>query len=246
MNAVPILTYHSVGDDVPGGFARFVVPPSRFRGHLCRLADGGYQTLTVSDLMQHRRTGAAGPTRGILLTFDDGFADFSRVVLPLLQEFGMTATLYVTTGLIGQRYHGLPILDWTALADIQRGGVEIGAHGVTHRPLDRLDAAAVAAEVTACKQAIEDRLGVGVNSFAYPFGFYTRSVRRAVIAAGYGSACAVRYGLSDAADDRFALRRLIVHRPATRIERAPIITPYHRLRSNVWALVRRGLSWIAE
>ena len=40
------------------------------------------------------------PARPVLLTFDDGFADFYTEALPLLQQYSFVATLYVTTAFI--------------------------------------------------------------------------------------------------------------------------------------------------
>jgi hypothetical protein len=38
----------------------------------------------------------------VALTFDDGWADNHGALLPILREYGITATIYVTTGLMGR------------------------------------------------------------------------------------------------------------------------------------------------
>jgi hypothetical protein len=51
-----------------------------------------------------------------------------------------------------------------------------------------------------------------VTSFAYPYGYHSRAVRRAVVDAGYTSACAVKNALSHPDDDVFAIARVLVER----------------------------------
>jgi peptidoglycan/xylan/chitin deacetylase (PgdA/CDA1 family) len=240
----PILTYHSIGERVPPHFRPWVVHPRRFRDHLRSLAEVGLQTLTVSDLVR-RRVAGLNTDRAVVLTFDDGFADFLRNAMPIMQEFGMTGTLYVITGMLGGAFRSLPVLDWRDLADIRDSGIEIGAHTVSHPALDRLAPAQARDEVSGCKKQLEDRLGVAVGSFAYPFGFYTRETRKAVIDAGYTSACAVGYRFSPADDDPFALRRVIVGERYRQLDRLPPVAAYCRLRSSGFALLRRTLTrWV--
>lgn len=232
--------YHSIGETVPSGFRPFVVRPERFRAQLQALAGAGHELLSVSELVRRRRAGRP-PKRAAILTFDDGFADFLRNALPILQVTGMTATLYVTSGLVGGHFHGLAMLTWPDLREIQQAGIEIGGHTVSHPALDQLSAAACRQEVIACKRQLEDRLGVEVRSFAYPFGFYNQQARAQVIGAGYKSACAVRYGFSPQDDDEYALRRSIVRNGDTRLDRPPVATPYYRSRSILYGWMRHTL-----
>lgn len=234
----PILTYHSVGEVVPPRFDAFVVSPQRFREQLRALQRDCFTTLTVSQMMRYRAANI--PIRAAVITFDDGFADFLTEALPALLEFNMTATLFVTSGLMGRRFWNLPMLMSAELREIQRAGIEIGGHTITHPQLDRIAAVKLREEVVGCKHQLEDWTGCEIESFAYPFGFYNQRVRQAVIKAGYKSACAVRYGWSDAEDDRYALHRLIV-RPNCRTPHRPHGAGlfYYRLRSQGFTAVRR-------
>jgi hypothetical protein len=67
----------------------------------------------------------------------------------------------------------------------------------------------VRSEIAACKSGLEDHLGRPVRSFAYPFGYSRKAVRRALAAAGFDHACAVR-DLAYDRDDRWTVPRWTV------------------------------------
>jgi peptidoglycan/xylan/chitin deacetylase (PgdA/CDA1 family) len=70
--------------------------PELFEARLKALATGGYNVLPLAeglDLLRRQRL----PERAVVITFDDGFADFHLRALPLLKKFGFPVTLYLTT-----------------------------------------------------------------------------------------------------------------------------------------------------
>ena len=108
----------------------------------------------------------------IVITFDDGTADFAELAYPVLDRFGLASTLYVATDFIDRQVpfpnDGDPI-SWAALADVQSGGlVTIGSHTHTHALLDRLDPSAIATELDRADDLIEAHLGHRPRHFAYP------------------------------------------------------------------------------
>src|SRR4051794_32245259 len=179
----------------------FAIDRATFETHLDLLVSHGLEPLTVSAYLD---ACARGDTdlleRAVVITFDDGFEDFASAALPALRERGLSATLYVTTGLL--RGGPEPALDdelasrmlsWDQLAALGgEGGVEIGGHSVTHPHLDTLATRRVRDEVGRCKRQLEEALGAEVPTFAYPHGYSGPRVQRAVREAGYRGACGVK------------------------------------------------------
>src|SRR4051794_39918901 len=193
---VPILLYHSVSDDPPPFARSYAVAPSTFARHLDAVVARGLVGMTVGGyadaLDQDDRARLA---RAVVITFDDGLADFAAEALPALQARGLPSTLFVTTGcLAGGTAPAHPAiarhaLRWSQLPELRDAGVEIGGHSHTHPHLDTLGSRAARDEIGRCTATLEDALGAPVASFAYPHGYSSPRVRALVRDAGYRAAC---------------------------------------------------------
>jgi peptidoglycan/xylan/chitin deacetylase (PgdA/CDA1 family) len=214
---VPVLMYHSIGTSAAPRFARFVIRPAEFAAQMDQLAAGGYEPITAVDLARRNANGHL-PARPVVLTFDDAFTDFEAAAMPILQSHGFPATLYVPTAYAGRTASWLrdcdedqrPILSWRALHDIVSAGVEVGSHSHTHPQLDRMAPPVVRDEVRRSRLMLEDNLGVPIEGFAYPFGYWNGNVRSCVLAAGYSYGCAVSELPVSAAADPLTLPRVTV------------------------------------
>jgi peptidoglycan/xylan/chitin deacetylase (PgdA/CDA1 family) len=215
LSRIPILVYHAISADPPGWIAPFTVSPSAFRRHLDVVAASGRQALTVSQYADALHGQCTLPPRPVLITVDDGFADFADDAVPALAARKMPSTLYVATGSLadGNRQSVLPaasMLRRGDLPELEAAGVEIGAHSHTHRHLDLLPDREVAAELSLSGNLLAETLGHPIRSFAYPHGYWRRRTMRLVQAAGFDSACAVGNALSSARDHPLALPRLMI------------------------------------
>jgi len=215
--AIPILLYHAISDEPPPWLRHWTVAPQAFAAHLDAAAEAGCTPLTVSGLVDALDAGTL-PARPVVVTFDDGYADFLAEAVPALVARDVPATLYVTTGaLVGAprpaatRHEGAAMLRFADLARLEGLGIEVGPHTHTHPQLDAVSRARAAAEIALSKELVEDALGHRVRTFAYPHGYSDRAVRLLVEQAGFHAACGVREALSSAGDDRFNLARLTVH-----------------------------------
>ncbi len=74
----------------------------------------------------------------MVITFDDGFADFYTNAFPLLNRYGFSATVYLPTAYIGKsarEFKGVECLTWDQVRALDRAGVEFGSHTVSHPQL---------------------------------------------------------------------------------------------------------------
>ncbi len=223
---VPVLLYHAVTDDPRPWIREFSVGPAAFAEQMRLVAESGRQVVTISQLVERRRRDLS-TGREVVVTFDDGFADFAQGALPVLDSHGFVSTLYLTTGALcgGDREATsdlleTPMLAWPQLPQLEASGVEIGAHAMTHLPLDVLATSVARREIEGSKAALEKQLGHAVTTFAYPHGYAGRRIERLVSEAGFTSACAVREALSPRDDDPMRLARLTVRRTTSEAELA--------------------------
>src|SRR4051812_32277945 len=165
MTVVSILLYHSVSESPSAALRPFSLSPDAFRSHADAIAESGVEALSVSDYV-HRRSAGTLPARPAVITFDDGFADFAEHALPVLEERGLPATLFVTTGFLegcpGGRVSARPddpMLSWSQLRELDARGIELGAHTHGHPHLDTLSPPAARAEIERSKALLENELG---------------------------------------------------------------------------------------
>jgi peptidoglycan/xylan/chitin deacetylase (PgdA/CDA1 family) len=162
-----VLIYHRVGQrstlDVD-------LATADFERQVAWLADQG-RTVALERSLDELQGPSAG--RGsVVVTFDDGTADFAETALPILVKHQIPVTLYLATAFVEEARpfpdDGRPV-SWAALRDACATGlVDVGSHTHTHAVLDRLPEAEIVDELDRSKQLIEDRLGRSCPDFAYP------------------------------------------------------------------------------
>src|SRR5665213_2694396 len=84
------------------GNARWTVTDGYFRECL-RLFKRHYNVITLDDVLASRRGERPLPSRSLLITFDDGYADNAEFALPLLQEQNLPAVLFVFTDAVNSK-----------------------------------------------------------------------------------------------------------------------------------------------
>jgi peptidoglycan/xylan/chitin deacetylase (PgdA/CDA1 family)/glycosyltransferase involved in cell wall biosynthesis len=197
--ATPALVIHGVSSVPVGEERRYHMSASRFDAAMRSIRDWGFGTV----LPEEFRVGAVRPS-SVMLTFDDGYEDLYTHAFPLLQELGMTATIFVVVSRIGginewdasSGFRRRRMLSRDQIREMHRHGISFGSHSLTHPRLTSLGDEALTREVSESKHVLEDLLGESINSFAYPSGNVDDRVRNAVGAAGYSTAFTTMDGLN--------------------------------------------------
>ena len=204
-----ILFYHRVADDRD----ELAVTPRRFREQMQLLAEEGYRVVDVSVAASLLDAGLL-PARTIGLSFDDGFRDVAEAALPVLEEHGFRATVFVCPDVIDGRArfdwypHGQPpLLGWDELRVLDGGALRFEAHTLTHPNLTALTEDDARREIVGSKARLEARLGRPVEAFCYPAGLHGERERRLVAEAGFRVAVSCEPGPNRAESDRLTLRR---------------------------------------
>jgi peptidoglycan/xylan/chitin deacetylase (PgdA/CDA1 family) len=197
-----ILIYHRVGG---GSGVELDLPREVFRDQVQQLGscERAARLDYVLELVAQPITPASNP---VVVTFDDGTADFVDEALPELLDAQVPALLYLATGFVDGGaelpYGGRP-LSWAALRDaLSTGLVTIGSHTHSHAVLTDLTAAEIDAELRRSCSLIEDNLGVAAEHFAYPKGIMgtaeaARAVRGCFRSAATGRIRPNPYGSTD-------------------------------------------------
>jgi peptidoglycan/xylan/chitin deacetylase (PgdA/CDA1 family) len=74
-------------------------PVEVFRA-ICRHLAENYRVVPLRDLVPGSQTAARGTADGVAITFDDGYASNYELAFPVLREFGLPATIFLTSGFL--------------------------------------------------------------------------------------------------------------------------------------------------
>lgn len=189
---IPILMYHSISKDASGE-NEYTISKARFEGDLKWLRDNDYTTIFTSQLAAFVNEGAMLPTKPVIISFDDGFANNYLYAYPLLQKYNMKAVI----ALIGAesdrssddiyRNPEHSNLTWGEAALLSKSGlIEFASHTYDLHSIsgDRKGAdkkpgesaadyrQVLTADLVKNQELIETAAGRAPLTFAWPFGAY--------------------------------------------------------------------------
>lgn len=182
---VPILMYHHVGTIPPNEDSslrrKLTVSAEAFTMQLDYLSSAGYTPITQAQLFRALFYGDPLPPNPVVLTFDDGYIDSYQQALPVLAQHDFPATFYILTGKVGI----LGYMDWQHITDLDRQGMDIGAHTVSHRDLTQIPPEEARAEIEQSVTALSEHISHPVYWFSYPSGKYNETVMTIVWQSGF-------------------------------------------------------------
>ncbi|MGZ8259090.1 MAG: polysaccharide deacetylase family protein [Caldimonas sp.] len=215
---VPVLIYHEVVTDNRAE-GETAITLAHFAEQMELLADGGFVTVGVDELVRFMKGEIALPPNAVVLAFEDGWKSALNAT-PVLDKHRFKASFWIITGNgIGGDYLGWS--DIEKLAAEPR--YEFYSHTVSH-PWDpsnnlvtwvqgpaknegRRDALH---ELGESKRVLEQRLGRPVPYLAWPSGWFDDTLVKLAQEAGYTALFTTEPGLNRRGDDVLRVRRTFI------------------------------------
>lgn len=224
-----ILMYHGISDSTDvqrHPYFRTVTTPAAFRAQMEFLRDTQQRVMTLGEALRWKQAALRAESAGeridgpapVVVTFDDGLRDFHSAAFPILDDLGLTATVFLSTDYLGGRFiTGEECLTRGEVAELARRGVEFGSHTRSHPQLANLDDGAIARELADSRSTIENLIGRQVDLFSYPYRFpeedkaFIGRLAPALVDAGYAAGVTTAIGRAPVDADPLFLQRLPVN-----------------------------------
>jgi peptidoglycan/xylan/chitin deacetylase (PgdA/CDA1 family) len=208
---VPILMYHYVSEPPPDSDAYrrdLSVTPEQFREQMQFLKDNGYTPISLYDLHRALARPYRLPEKPVILTFDDGYADVYTDAVPILREFGFTATFFIVTEWLDVQQPGY--LTWDQVRELEEQGFGFEAHSRSHLDMEGMSRPDLDYQIIGAQRAFQVELGRKPRFFVYPAGRWDENAIIALGEAGYWGALTTQHGSWHRTDDLFEMSRLRV------------------------------------
>ncbi|MFP4213746.1 MAG: polysaccharide deacetylase family protein [Desulfohalobiaceae bacterium] len=202
---IKAFVYHHFG--MQDKYPSTSVSLEQFQDHLDYLKTHDYKVLTLGEALERLYSAQELPKRTAVITIDDGYSSIWDQALPLLEEYGYPASIFVATSHVG----GKGYLSWEELKKLHEKGFEIGNHSHSHAYFLDLEQGeleeAFAADLKKSHAEFERHLGSVPDLYAYPYGEYTPEMMSILEDQGYLAAAAQHSGVISSLSRGFALPR---------------------------------------
>ena len=191
---VPILMYHHLSEGEGSGDT---ISAAVFESHMEALGEAGYTAVTFEELRAYVETDAQLPEKPVVITFDDGYESNLTLAAPILEKYGMQATVFaigVSAGKDTYKDTGAAMIPHFALEDALEYGevITVQSHGYNIHEVEGRDQAPIRQGVLAredeseeeyiqflrndCQtmnELFQEAYGESVGVVAYPYGLYS-------------------------------------------------------------------------
>ena len=176
---VAVLGYHKIGPPPPGSWKTwYAIPLDVFLEQLHTLEQCGWNVIDAATFVAGLDDPALLPPRATLITFDDAYRMLLGAARECLTGRGYPSVVFAPTALIGGRSQWdegteQPVEDlcnWDELRALERSGMSVQSHGVSHRAFSDLSPSQIERELVDSKAMLERRLEKPIELFAYSYG----------------------------------------------------------------------------
>ena len=166
-----VLMYHKVS---PHRADALTVTREQLGQQLAWLRERAFQFIALSDVARSLGAGQPLPDNSVLVTFDDAYRDTYELAWPLLREHRVPAAVFVPTAYIGGMSSwdadAEPLMNEHQLAELSRGGIELGLHSHRHRDFSTAARGEAAHDLQQARAAMFSHGLPFVPALAYPYG----------------------------------------------------------------------------
>ena len=203
-----VLNYHSISDrgisSLTSSDPLYSVTLDAFHRQMLMLRELKIPVVPMPDLLNSNFNGPFG----VALTFDDGYTSDFEIAFPVLKELKYPASFFPFLDCINKPGR----VSWEQLRELSAQGFEIGSHGVTHTVFSRISGTEQKNELEKSKTEIENQLQKTVDSFSFPYGWYSKVILKRVQNAGYRSALTTGLKMNRAHPGNFLIYRWNIKR----------------------------------
>ncbi|MFC2061045.1 polysaccharide deacetylase family protein [Elusimicrobiota bacterium] len=166
-NKIPVLMYHRITDGSTQ--SAYDISLEDFRSQMAYLKEKGFNTIDTGDIEQ-LSTDTEKET--VMITFDDGHKSDHIFALPVLKEFDMKATFFITSSYIGTGGY----MTEDNIRELKDSGFSVQSHGKTHKFLGLLEEDELKDELCSSKETIKNITEHDVSAISFPGGSFNRRV----------------------------------------------------------------------
>jgi peptidoglycan/xylan/chitin deacetylase (PgdA/CDA1 family) len=225
-SSVIVLLYHqfkAAGVPIPAKY-QWTMNQDVFESEMKYIHDNGYHVVPLSDVLRFIKHEITLPPGSVCITIDDGYKSAIVYAAPILKKYGYPWTFFIypdfiTTG------EGPGAASWNDLLELQKEGVDIECHSMTHPQLthhkqlikkvwhnlspEEYDAW-LTNETAGAKAILEQKMGKPITCFAYPYGDYNKQVEAKAIAAGFKAILTVADNPVHSTTDPYSIGRYTI------------------------------------
>ncbi len=176
---IPILMYHHVGvapENADATHKGLTVSPEEFTAQVQWLKNNGYTAISFEDLYKHlTKQSLAWPSKPVIFTFDDGYADVFQNAIPILDKYGYKGTFAIITSFPGQTQGDNVYATREDIMAASKNREEIVCHSRNHFDAfsPKFDDAYMLQNFSGCQQDIHAFIGTSLPYLVYPYGHFT-------------------------------------------------------------------------
>lgn len=171
---IPVLLYHSINVQKNKNQIDII----EFEKQISYLNKKKYNSTFIKNIKPDLK-------KQFIITFDDGYKEVARYLLPILKKYNFKAICFVVSNHIGKtniwdknqkNFNAKELMNKDDINEWLKNGMLIGSHSHNHYDLTKLDYKELKNEIIYSKDYLEQKFSTQILDFCYPFGKINNNV----------------------------------------------------------------------